>query len=539
MRRTLFLAATLLLLAAQGCKGPEDCADGDDNDRDGTTDCNDSDCDASPSCVEVDCADGVDSDGDGAVDCDDPDCGEDAACVEVCGDGVDNDGDGRVDCRDSECVALPECDEDCGDGVDNDNDGDADCLDNECDLDAACAEDCQDGVDNDDDGDLDCLDAFCDDAPECDEDCADGLDNDQDGDADCADLDCVFDPPCAAPGSVVTLDFGVVPTNQPHEFVIPPGAQGFTITIEGAPTATYQLAELRNPLGNRIINNGEGSGIRQFTNPQAFGLVVPSNELSSNDPVPGVWRLIFTSSQGPDTARLQIHVRLEPFTTGLMDLKFYIPSGLRACLDAGCNGGAGDLMSSGTAAGFAEIQGMLNSFFAEFYADEGGFSQGNVSFFNISSTFLTITDNDEFEQMLTESALGGEGGLHVFLVQSIVIGGSVIGISSGIPGAIGTAGNKNSGIMAQILFDPALNTNLSGQLIAHELGHFLGLFHTTEFSGDADLIGDTPVCQPQVIQNDPASCPDVPFMMFPILFPGATELSPNEVIPLRAGRVYR
>jgi hypothetical protein len=57
------------------------CADGVDDDGDGSVDCMDSDCAADPACVETDCADGMDDDGDGAVDCADTDCAADAACT--------------------------------------------------------------------------------------------------------------------------------------------------------------------------------------------------------------------------------------------------------------------------------------------------------------------------------------------------------------------------------------------------------------------------------------------------------------------------
>lgn len=57
---------------------------------------------------------------------------------EVCDDGADNDLDGLTDCEDSDCMDL--CLEDCTDGADNDADGDEDCYDDECTGEAACAE---------------------------------------------------------------------------------------------------------------------------------------------------------------------------------------------------------------------------------------------------------------------------------------------------------------------------------------------------------------------------------------------------------------
>ncbi len=61
------------------------------------------------------CDDGADNDCDGATDCDDSDCSADPACsctpsAEVCDDGADNDCDGDVDCADADCTGDPACD---------------------------------------------------------------------------------------------------------------------------------------------------------------------------------------------------------------------------------------------------------------------------------------------------------------------------------------------------------------------------------------------------------------------------------------------
>lgn len=86
------------------------CADGLDNDNDGTTDCGDQDCAWDPACSEVNCTDGIDDDGDGDTDCADSDCGHVAACKETnCTDGLDDEGDGDIDCNDLDCAQAPHC----------------------------------------------------------------------------------------------------------------------------------------------------------------------------------------------------------------------------------------------------------------------------------------------------------------------------------------------------------------------------------------------------------------------------------------------
>ncbi len=147
---------------------PGSCTDGADNDGDGLTDCEDSDCLGAEACL---CWDGEDNDRDGLTDCEDPECAFSNACCSVherahacCTDGRDNDGDGLTDCEeDPDCAGA--C---CSDGMDNDGDGLTDCDDPECagNVDCCTAEDseacaCDDGQDNDGDGLTDCEDGDC------------------------------------------------------------------------------------------------------------------------------------------------------------------------------------------------------------------------------------------------------------------------------------------------------------------------------------------------------------------------------------------
>lgn len=91
-----------------------DCGDDIDNDLDGSTDCDDSDCfgDATHCTTETNCNDGFDNDDDGSTDCADADCAAETFCEDpeaTCDDDFDNDSDGDVDCDDSDCTADVYC----------------------------------------------------------------------------------------------------------------------------------------------------------------------------------------------------------------------------------------------------------------------------------------------------------------------------------------------------------------------------------------------------------------------------------------------
>ncbi len=103
----------------------------------------------------------------------------------------------------------------------------------------------------------------------------------------------------------------------------------------------------------------------------------------------------------------------------------------------------------------------------------------------------------DMRMLLRRSAEAPEDGVNIFVVDEITAGAgfTIFGVAAGIPGT-SERGSERSGVLASnvILDSRMFDERFVGRVLAHEIGHFLGLYHTTEASGAHDQIADTPAC---------------------------------------------
>ncbi len=109
----------------------------------------------------------------------------------------------------------------------------------------------------------------------------------------------------------------------------------------------------------------------------------------------------------------------------------------------------------------------------------------------------------------TTSALVSQGGIaavNLFFIEDYSGSWSgVLGNAAGIPGSMGIA-NAWNGVLNSLSAHASgstLDAQLLGETAAHEMGHQLGLFHTTEQGGTSfDILSDTAECPKSSMDND-------------------------------------
>jgi hypothetical protein len=282
---------------------------------------------------------------------------------------------------------------------------------------------------------------------------------------------------------------------------VPEGAVSSMFTCGAfGPDAVGTIYDLIAPDGTVVYNGDDppswGGFRSEYLDDQVPGLL-PTTPVQ--DILPGTWKARWFVGAGNGRATVDCRAvhRVDTVSTAptvAVDLVFVGLSGI--------NG-----LKAALAPDHAEFQAALDIFRQQWatagievtlnYRD----FEGDVDRFAV----VDITDDDstEFNELLATVAPANPRTVTFFFVQEIAnaSGGTILGLAGGPPGAAALNGTSKSGVIVTAA-DLVVAPDDVGRIMAHEGGHFLGLYHTTERDGARfDPIGDTPECDPSKDAN--------------------------------------
>ncbi|MHC4548030.1 MAG: choice-of-anchor D domain-containing protein [Planctomycetota bacterium] len=269
------------------------------------------------------------------------------------------------------------------------------------------------------------------------------------------------------------------------EVAVPAHAISLSLEAVGPDRAVLGLRGLEGP-GGRVYENAQLTGALLWT--PGFGVFTATVPNSDRDEVQlvsggGTYRFrlfLLSGSAGTLAVRAIVHNRPGGLVVdGVLSLNVFLASGLGAT--------PGDTR-------LQEILDETDRIFAQ-----QGLRLGAVSYFDLEDSAFDDVTEDEFEALLEESAAAPETRMNLFFVRT-ALGGGVLGVAARIAGPQ-LNGTQVSGVMVDYDFGSSAT---AGYVTAHEIGHYLGLFHTVEQSGDHDIIDDTLECP---ASGTDAQCP--------------------------------
>lgn len=260
----------------------------------------------------------------------------------------------------------------------------------------------------------------------------------------------------------------VVDLGNNTSFTLPENTTSFVVHAYGPSNRVVGVTSISNPSGQNLFQDYSEFFLYNYGYANALVPMIPSMAVSS-----GNWN--FTASRRATSFKLTY--RTGTPSTSTLDVQAYI---------------------TGTAYTTSQVQSALNVL-KDVYEGAGLMIELKTPI-TVSGSQYTVVDIDFTDS--TTSALVSQGAanaVNLFFAEDLSADGAggLLGIASGIPGSIGITGSYN-GVLVGLeahRSNNSLDTQLLGETAAHEMGHWLGLFHTTESNGASfDPLDDTPEC---------------------------------------------
>jgi hypothetical protein len=276
---------------------------------------------------------------------------------------------------------------------------------------------------------------------------------------------------------------------------VPSGAQSFAVVVDGAGSELVIASKIVSPSEQVVFDFDANISInRTDATDGLYTLLVATNPAVAVEA--GDWTVTFSSGSTPFDGNLTQVTKTAPAVDNLLDLNIY---------SVGLDG-----LDAATLEADADFQAILANVSSIYNFDIRAITYNDVTGGD-ADTYGVIDSDAELAAMFALSPSESNISLNIFLVSDISTG--ELGLAGGVPGPPVIQGTTRSGVCVNMgsylaavaAGDATMLADASSELeiiMAHESGHFLGLYHTVEKNGLAivdgingeDPLGDTPVC---------------------------------------------
>lgn len=314
-------------------------------------------------------------------------------------------------------------------------------------------------------------------------------------------------------GDLVTYDVGTVensPTGTPALMApFQGGLLSLTFSVIGSSDTAYYLPVVRDPEGVDLVT-ADGDPWDD-PNPALPGHS-PATAMLPNTPrislAEGQWTIwpANDGAEGEATLRAVVKRAWDEPSAGELDLALYFVEGGR--------------ISAGSASADPDFQGYLDAM--EEILGQAGIGIGERTPLTMEDPDgLTVSDYGEVDRLLARTTDRGRVLNLVFIGRFDGELEGVAGVTGGLPGPPRLHGTRTSGVV--VALDPSWSWDDLAIAGTHEIGHFLGLLHTSDADGERpDPLDDTPECG-----SDGCSDAESDNLMYPTLT-GSSKLSEDQ-----------
>ena len=260
-------------------------------------------------------------------------------------------------------------------------------------------------------------------------------------------------------------------------FVVPSNGLSFTLSIFSDNNSLVYFASLTDPDASNLLDNtstpniyAQTSGFGALSYDGGGSMLVPYS--SSFSAKAGTWSFIASNN---DRVYLGLRTGSTPSSTTI-SIQPYI---------TGTTWSASDISAALTVmSNIYSTNGITLTIKDTITISESQYSTISSSFSNsTTSALISQGSTDTVNLFFVEYQLSGESAAY--------------GVSGGLPGPTGIASSWNGvlNFLTAHATGTTLNTQLLGETAAHEMGHWLGLYHTSESTGTSfDPLSDTAEC---------------------------------------------